>query len=260
VKLAAQLYNCRDYTKTPAAIEATLKRVREIGYEVIQISGFGPCDPDRLAGMVRDAGLEVCITHSPWGRLSDPAELKRLIAEHKQLGCPYIGLGARPGDAFPNSWEGWTRFIRQAGEIAARIQGEGLGFSYHNHDFEFERFRGVSAIDRLIEECPALLFTLDVFWVQAGGGSPAAYVKKLEGRIRVIHLKDYRMVNGVRQFAEIGQGVFDWGELIPLCDAAGVRYAAIEQDADWLIDPFESLAASRDFLVHDLPSRRGVTR
>jgi sugar phosphate isomerase/epimerase len=249
VKPAAQLYNCRDYTKTPAGIEATFKRIKEIGFDVIQISGFGPCDPDLLAGMVKEAGLEVCITHSPWPRISDPAELKKLIAEHKKLGCPYIGLGARPGDTFPNSWEGWTRFIKQAGEIAKQIKGEGLGFSYHNHDFEFEKFRGVPAIDRLIEECPDLLFTLDVFWVQAGGGSPSKYIKKLDGRIKVIHLKDYRMVKGARQFAEIGQGVLDWNEILPLCKSTGVIYAAIEQDADWLIDPFESLAMSREFLT-----------
>jgi sugar phosphate isomerase/epimerase len=252
VKLAAQLYNCRDYTKTPAGIEATLQRIKAIGYEVIQISGFGPCEPDLLAGMVRDAGLEVCLTHSPWARISDAVELKKLIAEHKLLGCPYIGLGARPGDAFPNSWEGWTRFIKQAAEAARQIQAEGLGFSYHNHDFEFEKFRGVPAIDRLIDECPGLLFTLDVFWVQAGGGSPAAYIKKLEGRIKVVHLKDYRVVKGVRQMAEIGQGVLDWDELVPLCKSTGIRYAAVEQDTDWLVDPFESLSMSRDFLLTKL--------
>jgi sugar phosphate isomerase/epimerase len=249
MKLAAQLYNCRDYTKTPAGIEATLKRTKAIGFDVVQISGFGPCDPDLLAGMIKETGLEVCLTHSPWPRLADPADLKKLIAEHKKMNCPYIGLGSRPGDIFPNSWEGWTRFIKKAGEIAKQIKGEGLGFSYHNHDFEFEKFRGVPAIDRLIEECPDLLFTLDVFWVQAGGGSPSKYIKKLEGRIKVIHLKDYRMVNGVRQMAEIGQGVLAWDEILPLCKSTGVIYAAIEQDTDWLIDPFESLAMSREFLA-----------
>jgi sugar phosphate isomerase/epimerase len=249
VKLAAQLYNCRDYTKTPAGIEATLKRIKAIGYDVIQISGFGPCDPELLAAMVEEAGLEVCVTHSPWPRLSDPAELKKLIAEHKRMNCPCIGLGSRPGDAFPNSWEGWTRFIKQANEIAGQVKGEGLDFSYHNHDFEFEKFRGVPAMDRLIEACPDMLFTLDVFWVQAGGASPVTYIKKLEGRIKVIHFKDYRMVKGVRQFAEIGQGVLDWDAIIPLCKSAGIAYAAVEQDADWLIDPFESLAMSREFLA-----------
>jgi sugar phosphate isomerase/epimerase len=249
MKIAAQLYNCRDYTKTPSEIEATLRRIKALGFDVIQISGFGPCDPDLITGWVKEIGLEVCVTHTPWARLADSAELKKVIAEHKKLGCKLVGLGSRPGDAYPNSREGWTRFIKKANEITKQIKGEGLNFSYHNHDFEFEKWAGVSAIDRIIDECPEMLFTLDVFWVQAGGGNPVNYIKKLEGRIQVIHFKDYRMVKGVRQFAEIGLGVLDWNEIIPLCKKTGVETAAIEQDTDWLDDPFESLAVSRKFLL-----------
>ena len=252
MKLAAQLYNCRDYTRTPADIEATLRRVKAIGYDVIQISGFGPCDPDLLARWVKEIGLEVCVTHTPWARLADSAELAKVIAEHKKMGCALVGLGARPHDLYPNSYEGWTRFIKKTKEITARIKEAGLDFSYHNHDFEFEQWNGVRAIDRIIEEAPEVLFTLDIFWVQAGGGSIPAYIKKLEGRIRVIHFKDFRIVNGARQFAEIGRGNLDWDEIIPLCKSTGIACAAIEQDSDWLLDPFESLAMSREFLLEKL--------
>ena len=249
MKIAAQLYNTRDYCKTPSDIEATFRRVKAIGFDVIQISGFGPCDPDLLASWVKEIGLEVCLTHTPWPRLADSGELKKVIAEHKALGCPLIGLGARPGDTYPNSYEGWTRFIKKAREITAQIKAEGLNFSYHNHDFEFEKWKGVTAMDRLIEEAPELCFTLDTFWVQAGGANPSKYIKKLEGRIKVVHFKDFRIANRTRQFAEIGLGNLDWDEIIPLCKSTGIPCAAIEQDADWLVDPFDSLAKSREFLL-----------
>ena len=249
MKITAQLYNTRDYCKTPDGIESTLRRIKAIGFDVIQISGFGPCDPDLIAGWVKELGLEVCITHSPWPRISDPAELKKLIAEHRKLGCRIIGLGARPGDAYPNSYEGWTRFIKKANEVTKQIKDEGLDFSYHNHDFEFQKWNGVTAIDRLIEETPDLLFTLDTFWVQAGGGNPVKYIKKLQGRIKVVHFKDFRIHNNERQFAEIGQGNLDWDEIISVCNSTGITYAAIEQDSNWLADPFQSLAMSREFLL-----------
>jgi sugar phosphate isomerase/epimerase len=249
MKIGAQLYTVRDYTKTPRDIEETLRRIKAIGFDVIQISGFGPCDQDLLAGWVKELGLDVCVTHNPWSRLADPEELKKVIAEHKKIGCDHIGLGSRPGDVYPNSYEGYTRFIKKTNEITRQIQGEGLTFGYHNHDFEFQRWQGVPAIDRLIEECPDLKFILDTFWVQAGGGSPAKYIKKLEGRIKVIHFKDYRIFNRARQFAEIGEGNLDWDEIIPLCKALKIPYAVIEQDADFLTDPFESLALSRKFLT-----------
>jgi len=249
VKIAAQLYNCRDYAKTPQEIEATLRKVKSLGFDVIQISGLGPCDPELLTGLVQELGLEVCLTHMPWHQLADTEELRKVIRDHKNMNCPHIGLGARPGDLFANTYEGWTGFIKQVNEITARIKAEGLNFSYHNHDFEFEKWNGVTAMDRLIEEVPDMLFTLDTFWVQAGGANPLTYIKKLEGRMPVIHFKDFRIVNRVRQFAEIGLGNLEWNEIIPLCESIGIEYAAIEQDNDWLVDPFDSLVISRNFLL-----------
>jgi sugar phosphate isomerase/epimerase len=252
MKIGAQLYSVREYCKTPEDIEATLRRIKTIGFDVIQISGFGPCDIDLLAGWVKELGLDVCVTHVPWPRLSDPVELKKVIAEHKKLGCDQVGLGSRPSDVYPNSYEGWTRFIKKTNDICKQAASEGLSFGYHNHDFEFEKWDGVPAIDRIIEECPDLHFILDTFWVQAGGGNPLKYIKKLEGRIKVIHFKDYRIVNRTRQYAEIGEGNLDWDEIIPLCKAQNIPYAVIEQDADFLVDPFESLILSRNFLVEKM--------
>ncbi|MDR1905113.1 MAG: sugar phosphate isomerase/epimerase [Treponema sp.] len=249
MKIGAQLYSAREYCKTPQDIEATLRRTKAIGFDVIQISGFGPCDIDLLAGWIKELGLDVCVTHVPWPRLSDPVELKHVIAEHKKIGCNQVGLGSRPSDVYPNSYEGWTRFIKKVNEICRQVAGEGLSFGYHNHDFEFEKWDGVLAIDRIIEECPDLQFILDTFWVQAGGGNPLKYIKKLDGRIKVIHFKDYRIVNRIRQYAEIGEGNLEWDEIIPLCKAQNIPYAVIEQDADFLVDPFESLALSRKFLL-----------
>jgi sugar phosphate isomerase/epimerase len=255
MKIGAQLYTVRDYTKTPRDIEETLRKIKSMGFEVIQISGFGPCDTGLLAGWVQELGLEVCVTHVPWARLGDPVELKAVIGEHKQLRCPQIGLGARPGDVFPNSREGWTRFIRKANEICKQVKDAGLSFGYHNHDFEFEQWDGVRAIDRIIDECPDLEFILDTFWVQAGGGNPLTYIKKLAGRITTLHVKDYRIVNRVRQFAEIGAGNLAWGEILALCGEQKIPYAVIEQDGDFLVDPFESLAQSRKFLLGKLGQR-----
>ena len=248
MKIAAQLYNVREHTKTAPDIEATLKRVKSIGYDVIQISGFGPCDPVMITSWVKEIGLEVCITHTPWQRLADPIELNKVITEHKNMSCPIIGLGARPGEGFDNSFEGWSSFIKKLNEITRQVKGEGLDFSYHNHEFEFEKWNGKTAMHRLIEEVPDMLITLDIFWVQAGGANPLSLIKNLQGRIKVIHFKDFRIINGKRQFAEIGQGNFDWSEIIPLCKSTGISYAAIEQDGDFLVNPFESLAMSLDFL------------
>ncbi|GHV69651.1 sugar phosphate isomerase [Spirochaetia bacterium] len=252
MKVGAQLYTVRDYTKTPRDIEETLRKIKSLGFEVIQISGFGPCDTDRLAEWIKELGLEVCGSHVSWASVAEPAELKKTIAEQKKYGAKEFGLGSRPGDVFPNSYEGYTRFIKKANEICRQVMDEGMTFGYHNHDFEFEKWGGVTAFDRLIEECPDMRFVLDVFWVQAGGGNPIKYIEKLVNRITIIHYKDYRMVNRTRQYAEIGQGNLDWDEIIPLSKAEDIPYAVIEQDGDFLVDPFDSLALSRKFILGKL--------
>ena len=248
MKIGVQTYTVRDYAKNAENIEATLRRIKAMGFNMIQISGLGPCDTDLLAGWLKELDLEVCGTHSPWERMTEPAELKKLIDEHKKIGCSDIGLGIKP-NLYPDSYEGYTRFIKKVNEICKQVRDAGLIFGYHNHDIEFEKWNGVRAIDRLIEECPELDFTLDVFWVQAGGANPSVYIDKLKGRINIIHLKDFRIAKRTRQFAEIGEGNLDWADIIPRCEKNGIPYAVIEQDADFLIDPFDSLALSKKFLT-----------
>ena len=249
MKIGAQMFTIRDYTKDERGIEASLRKLKAMGYDLVQASALGPCDADRLAGWLGELGIELCSTLSPWKRLENPDELKRLIAEQKKLGCPHIGLGMKP-DTFPDTHDGWTAFIGKLDGICKTVRDAGISFGYHNHEFEFQKFDGIRAIDRLVDECPDLDIVLDVFWVQAGGANPAEYIDRLKGRIHVIHFKDYRVQGRTRQFAEIGQGNLDWRDIVSRCNGNGIPYAVIEQDDDFLTGyPFESLALSREFLV-----------
>jgi sugar phosphate isomerase/epimerase len=248
MKIGVQMYTIREYLKTEKEIASSFKRLKEIGFDMVQLSGLCPIGTDELASMLKENGIEACGTHSPWERVADKAELDKLIAEHKTLGCSQIGIGIKP-DIYPDTYDGYTGFIKKANEICEQIENAGLGFGYHNHELEFMRFNGKCAIDRMIEECPKMEFTLDVFWVQAGGANPCDYIDKLKNRIRILHLKDFRVSGRQRQFAEIGQGNLDWPAIFSRCAKYGIPYAVIEQDADFLVEPFESLALSRKFLV-----------
>lgn len=68
-KIGAQLYTLRDYTKTPADIAQILKKVRKIGYEVVQISAIGPIDIKELRKILDGEGLYPCSTHTGYERL-----------------------------------------------------------------------------------------------------------------------------------------------------------------------------------------------
>src|SRR3546814_7536737 len=67
-----------------------------------------------------------------------------------------------------------------------RLKKAGLGFAYHNHDFEFTmKPGGTSLFDTLIADAdPALVqIELDLFWAVAAGEDPKAIIRRLAGRI-----------------------------------------------------------------------------
>lgn len=244
--IVAQLYNVRDYTQTPEGIEKTLRKVKAIGYNSIQVSKIGPIDPLRLKDLAEEIGLTICATHTPYERLKD--DLDAVIKEHQLWKCHYIGLGSMP-QQFRADLQGFRMFIKEASAIAKKIADHGLSFVYHNHKFEFEKFDGVTGMEVLLNETnpKEFGFIIDTYWIQAGGANPVDWIYKVKGRMGVVHLKDMAIKNNEQIFAEIGEGNLDWPLIIKACRETGVKWYAIEQDK-CLRDPFESMAISWKYL------------
>jgi sugar phosphate isomerase/epimerase len=241
--LGAQLYTLRDFLKTPPEIAGTLKKVAKIGYTAVQCSALGPVDPKELAKMAQDAGLTVAATHVGWGRLLN--DLDGLIAEHKLWGCKHPAIGGLPGEYY--SLDGLKRFLDEVPPVAEKLAQAGMDFSYHNHNHELARYGRKTWLALLYEEASPkhVKAELDTYWVQAGGGDPAAWVRKCAGREPLIHLKDMTITpqREVR-FAEIGEGNLNWPAILEAAAAGGVEWYLVEQDNCYGRDPFESLAIS----------------
>ncbi|MEK4142286.1 sugar phosphate isomerase/epimerase [Paenibacillus sp. FSL L8-0333] len=248
--IAAQMYTLRDFTKTAEDLRSTFQKVSAMGYEAIQISGIGPIDPKLVKEYADESGLAICATHVSWDRLTN--DLDALAAEHKLWNCKNIGLGSLP-EKFRTGQDGYREFAKLMSDIAVTLKDQhDLQFVYHNHDFEFERFDGMTGMEILLTESdPAVGFELDLYWVQAGGGSPAEWVRKVAGRMQVVHLKDMAIVNRKQIFAEIGEGNMNYKEIINVCRETGVEWFVVEQDV-CRRDPFESLEISLRYLLNTL--------
>ena len=68
-EIGVQMFTLRRWTQTIEELREALARVKEIGYDTIQASAFGPMPVDEVAKAVADAGLTVGATHTPWPRL-----------------------------------------------------------------------------------------------------------------------------------------------------------------------------------------------
>jgi len=231
MRIAAQLYTVRDFLKTPEEIFDTLKKVKQIGYDVIQVSGMGAIEPALLKSYVDELGLEICGTHMPFDRIVNDTE--SLIKEHKLLNCPYIGLGAAP-DQFRNA-DGYKKFAEIMEKPAKMISDAGLKFTYHNHEFEFKKFGNQTGMDILLDNTNSETFKLlpDIYWLQAGGVVPSAFLKKHANRIEFVHYKDMVLTDDGQQITEVGNGNIDWVYINDVCLDIGIKYAAVEQDYNW---------------------------
>lgn len=241
--IAAQLYTVRDFTKTPADIAETMQKVRAIGYEAIQTSGLGPIEPEELKRIVDGEGLTICATHVPFERLRD--DMASVVDEHKLWGCDYPAIGGLPKEYREEGERGFVRFAEEANDVARKLSDAGLTFAYHNHSFELEHFGNRTALQILFDETDGEVFQfeIDVYWIQHGGGDPAAWIRKAIGRADLIHVKDMAMQGRDQIFAEVGEGNLNWSAILEACREAGTRWYIVEQDRCQR-DPFNSLRIS----------------
>jgi len=242
MKIAAQLYTLREFLKTPEDIDKTLKKVKKIGYDAVQVSGMGPIDPQDLKTIVDREDLTICATHIGFDRLRN--ELESVISDHKLWDCKYVGLGAMP-EEYRKDEESFIKFTKEASKIADKLQENGLQFVYHNHNFEFIKFGVKTGMDILFENTDpqSFDFEIDTYWVQAGGADPAQWITKVAGRMDVVHFKDMAVDGWETIMAEVGEGNLNWDRIIQACEDIGVEWACVEQDVCQR-DPFESLAIS----------------
>jgi sugar phosphate isomerase/epimerase len=245
--LGAQMYTLRNFCKTIEDVRVTLKKVADIGYKAIQISGFGPMDHNEVAAVVKANGLTVAATHMGWPMFQN--ELAKVIDIHHAWGCKHSAIGGLPGEYF--TLDGAKRFADEVKPIAQKLKAAGLTFSYHNHAHELMKLDGRTWLERMYELTAGYVSAeIDVHWITRGGGDPAQWVAKYPQRQPLLHLKDMvffrdeaRKINEPRM-AEIGEGNLNWPAILAAAKAAGVEWYLVEQDDCYGRDPFESLAIS----------------
>jgi len=253
MKIGAQLYTVRDFTKTEEDVRSTFRKIAKMGYSCVQISAIWNVEPKKLREIADENGLEIVITHADKDRILN--DTLAVIEEHKVMGCKHIGIGYNRFQA--DQIESYANFIQEYDQAAKLIHKNGLKLHYHNHAFEFEKVGDITGFEYFVKETdPALWgFILDTFWVQYGGKNPADVINALDGRITAIHYKDFAMKDDKQKMSEILEGNLDWTKIVDATEKTKIEYVLIEQDGDWAVGPFESLETSFNNLTRFLSKR-----
>ena len=239
--IGAQFFTIKDFCKDLNGLSESLKKVADIGYKYVQISGTCSYDAEWLKEELNKNGLKCVLTHIAGDRLLN--ETDNVIKEHSVFDCDNIGLGWY---AF-NEEQPFDKFFETYLPVAEKLKNGGKYFMYHNHAQEFGKKDGKLIIEHIAEKfSPDILgFTLDTFWVQAGGGDPAQWIEKLSGRVPCIHLKDFAYD---KKMAVIGEGNINFDRVFQKAEKAGTKYMLVEQDDCNGENPFDCLKRSYDYL------------
>jgi len=224
--IGLQLYTVRDvFQKDPIA---TLEQIARIGYREVEFGGGGydTMDHALLRRTLDRLGLKAPSVHISYPMLTD--RFDAAVSMARTLGADTVILPWLPDEQRTEA--GFEPVLRNLNPLATRLRTAGLGFAYHNHDFEFtSQSKGVRLYDRLVAETDPVLvkFELDLYWAAHAGVDLPALVKRLGRRLYSFHVKDMRPD---RKMTAVGTGTLDFASLFRLPAAVGVRHFFVEND------------------------------
>jgi len=254
-QFAVILYTLRDFLKTPEEIDATFAKVAKIGYQAIQVSGMAKdvLSAEGIAELAAKHGLTICATHEPGVDICD--DTSAVIERLNKLGTKYTAYPF-PAGVDCGSESSISELIAKL-EAAGKLMAEaGQVLTYHNHAHELHTINGTTMLERLYDETtPAYLQgEIDTFWIQRGGCDIIEWIEKLDGRLPLIHLKDFKVSpTGEVDFAEIGNGNLNFPKIIAAAEKAGCEWYIVEQDS-CPGDPFDSIQQSFEYIQANLVS------
>jgi len=254
--IGLQLYTVRE--QLGKDVPGTIKKVAEIGYKQVEVYGYkedGVHDfyghtTAEFAQMLKDNGLTVPSAHYMLNHIHGNWE--KTIEDAKLLGVKYMVNAILAPEE-----RDWKKLVDVFNKAAEQTHKAGIGYCYHNHNFEFQKFGDSTPFEFLMKSLdPKLIqFEMDCFWVTHAGHDPVELFKKHPGRFPLLHIKDLKDHPPATQefdariglFAEVGHGTIDWKRIFAAAPQGGMKYFYVEQD-ECEHPPFESIKMSFDYL------------
>lgn len=275
--IGIQVYTLGDEAGKDLA--GTFHKLAAIGYRDLELPQLFGKSPAEVRAAADAAGVRISAIHLaampniPASALSMNSPAQRIADDLGTLGAsaavlpltllpsnfrpkPGMGMlevlttGIAEGGADP-----WLRSAALLNEKAAALKPHGIAVGYHNHNIEFAPVGATTGWGILMKEFdPALVkLEIDIGWVVAGGHDPVAFLRRHNGRVRWLHVKDVKPSTQTN-FAlkmdptEVGSGKLDWARILPAAHAAGVEHFYLEQEPPFTMARIDAAAKGHAFL------------
>ena len=216
MQISVQLYSLR----AVGDLDVQLALVRKVGYthvESVATHGLAPAD---FAARLAAHGLALSSMHASLVQLEDAAERNKLIEACRATGCPLIVMPWLPMAGRPSTGAAWQALGTRLAALGELINAAGLRMAYHNHDWEFHRYDGQTALEWIFGAAPAALlgWEADLGWVRRAGQSPLEWIERYADRLVSVHAKDIAKPGQGQDedgWSALGEGLVGWATLLP---------------------------------------------
>ena len=234
-------------------MDRAIAEIGSLGYEGVEMFDGNVADyatrPQELTTMLEDAGVELVSVYTGGNFIYDeilPDELHRVTRAAElaqQFGAANLVVGGGARRASGTKDEDYERLGAALDAVTDIAAAHGLAACYHPHLTTI--VESPEDLDRLMA-LTRIGFCPDTAHLAAGGGDPAALIRRYPDRLSHVHLKDLR--RDPLEFLPLGVGQIDF---------ADVRDALVESGYDgWLVveldsydgDPRDAAAHSKTFL------------
>jgi len=261
-KMGLQLFSIRG--PLAKAVTGTIKKIASIGYEDGETYGYNPeagtyygMKASEFKGLLADNGMITTSGHYDFTKFFDkPADDMMRYADQciegahalnqRYITWPWLDPAFR-------TLEHFRQLTGKLNSIGERVKKAGLGFAYHNHDFEFTDYDGQNGYDIIMKQTdPSLVkLQMDIYWVMHSSKlTPSELINKQPGRFVMWHIKD--MDKKTRDYSELGNGSIDYSVILPAASKAGLQYYYIEQGGNFAKDPIQSITDSAAYFKKNL--------
>jgi sugar phosphate isomerase/epimerase len=224
--VALQLYTVRDQLEGDYA--GTFEKIAAMGYDAVEIGGFGPLTTKEWNSLLRRTRLRVVGNHFALSLLEE--SLGHVVEFNRAIGNTDILVPNLPEERRKDA-ASFAAVARSLDIIGEKCRKLGMRLHYHNHSNEFRVFDGRYALDILRENTQPgnVWFELDTYWIAYGGEDPVKCIERFAGRCAFLHVKDMSS-DGRKSFAEVGHGCLDFKGIIRAANLTGVEWLIVEQD------------------------------
>lgn len=247
-----------NFYRSAGSLEQAIAAIGSLGFTGIEVFDGNLSEfadrPEDLSGRLRDAGLELVSVYSGANFVYDeilPDELHRIrsaadLAATFGASTLVVGGGARRAAGTPETDYG--RLADALDVVTTLAEERGLTACYHPHLTTI--VETPDELDRLMPRT-RIGFCPDTAHLAAGGGDPAALIRRYPDRVRHVHLKDVRL--DPLTFLPLGDGELDFPEVLQALQEIGYDgWLVVELDS-YDGDPREAAEKSKAYLDALLP-------